>query len=168
MATPEAIELITLLEDQHTFASHALQGASREAINWKPASTPCDSLAGLAHHIVEVQRLWLDTVIGGEPVPAGLATAHQAEAESAEGLLAMMEDSLARSKARLESLAPEQYAEPRERRGRQVTVRWAAYHTLEHTALHVGHMQLTRQVYDEQAGLAKQAGGGGGAQDPDR
>jgi uncharacterized damage-inducible protein DinB len=166
MATPEAIELIKLLEDQHTFASHALQGASREALNWKPASTPCDSLAGLVHHIVEVQRLWLDTVIGGEPVPAGLATAHQAEADSAESLLAMMEDSLAKSKARLESLAPAQYDEPRERRGRQVTVRWAAYHTLEHTALHVGHMQLTRQVYDEQAGLARR--GAGGAPDPDR
>ena len=43
---------------------------------------------------------------------------------------------------------------------------WAAYHTLEHTALHVGHMQLTRQVYDEQAGLARR--GAGGAPDPDR
>jgi uncharacterized damage-inducible protein DinB len=168
MATAEAVELIRLLEDQHTFASHALQNASREAINWKPASTPCDSLAGLVHHIVEVQRLWLDTVIGGEPVPDGLATAHQAEAESAEALLALMEESLAKSKARLESLRPEQYDEPRERRGRQVTVRWAAYHTIEHTAMHVGHMQLTRQVYDDQAGLAKPAPGAGQDRSVDR
>jgi len=73
MATPEATEIIRLLEDQHTFAGHALQGASQEALNWKPASTPCDSLAGLVHHLVEVQRLWLDTVIDGEPVPPGLA-----------------------------------------------------------------------------------------------
>jgi uncharacterized damage-inducible protein DinB len=155
MATAEATELIRLLEDQHTYASHALQNASREAINWKPASTPCDSLAGLVHHIVEVQRLWLDTVIGGEPVPPGLATAHQAEADSAESLWALMVDSLAKSKARLESLTAEEYDELRTRRDRQVTVRWAAYHTLEHTAMHVGHMQLTRQVYDDQAGLAK-------------
>jgi len=38
-------------------------------------------------------------------------------------------------------------------------VRWAAYHTLEHTAMHGGHMQTTPQVYDEQAGKAKPRGG---------
>jgi uncharacterized damage-inducible protein DinB len=168
MATAEAVELIRLLEDQHTFASHALKGASREALNWKPASTPCDSLAGLVHHIVEVQRLWLDTVIGGEPVPPGLATAHQAEAANADELQALMDESLARSKARLESLTPAQFDEPRERRGRTLTVRWAAYHTLEHTALHVGHMQITRQVYNDMAGTARPRPAGSAAEDPDR
>lgn len=168
MATAEAVELIRLLEDQHEFASHALQGASREAINWKPAATPCDSLAGLVHHIVEVQRLWLDTVIGGEPVPDGLATAHQAEAESADQLQALMDESLVRSKARLESLELVRFDEERERRGRTVTVRWAAYHTLEHTAMHVGHMQITRQVYDNQAGRVKERPAASGTPDPDR
>lgn len=154
MPTSEAREIIRLLEDQHTFAHHALEGASPEAINWKPASTPCDSLAGLVHHIVEVQRLWLDTVIGGEPVPPGLATAHAATARSADELMRLLDESLEKSRARLESLAPEQFDEERERRGRTVTVRWAAYHTLEHTAMHVGHMQITRQVFDDQAGAA--------------
>ncbi len=153
MATSEANELIALLEDQHTFAGHAIQNTTAEALNWKPASTPSDSLAGLVHHVVEVQRLWLDTVIGGDPVPEGLATAHQAIADSSESLQRMMDESLVRSKARLESLTAAQMDETRERRGRTVTVRWAAYHTLEHTAMHVGHMQITRQVYDEQAGV---------------
>lgn len=163
--TSEANELIRLLGDQHTFAHHALEGASAEAVNWKPASTPCDSLAGLVHHIVEVQRLWLDTVIGGEPVPPGLATAHAATGQSGDELARLLDDSLAKSKARLESLAPSQLDEERERRGRTVTVRWAAYHTLEHTAMHVGHMQITRQVYDDQAGATPKRQGPGG---PDR
>lgn len=167
MATAEAVELIRLLEDQHTYARHALEGAGREAINWKPAATPCDSLAGLVHHIVEVQRLWLDTVAGGEPVPPGLATAHQATADGADELIALLDASLAKSRARLAALTPAQLDEPRERRGRTVTVRWAAYHTVEHTALHVGHMQLTRQVYDDQAGAARPRPAGGAA-DPDR
>lgn len=165
MATAEAVELIRLLEDQHTYAGHALQNAGQEALNWKPASTPCDSLAGLVRHIVAVQRLWLDAVIAGEPVPPELATAHAGTAETAEELQRLLDDSLARSKARLESLTTAQFDETRERRGRPITVRWAAYHTLEHTALHVGHMQLTRQVYDEQAGAARPRAGG--QQDPD-
>jgi uncharacterized damage-inducible protein DinB len=166
LATAEAVELIRLLEDQHTYAGHALHQASPEALNWKPATTPCDSLAGLVRHIVAVQRLWLDAVIAGEPVPPELATAHAATAESAEELQHLLDDSLARSRARLESLTPSQLDETRERRGRAITVRWAAYHTLEHTALHVGHMQITRQVFDEQAGAARQRVAGG-QQDPD-
>jgi uncharacterized damage-inducible protein DinB len=170
VATAEAVELIRLLEDQHTYAGHALQNAGKEALNWKPASTPCDSLAGLVRHIAAVQRLWLDAVIAGEAMPPDLATAHTATAENAAELQSLLDDSLARSRRRLESLTPEQLDEPRERRGRALTVRWAAYHTLEHTALHVGHMQLTRQVYDEQAGdeqagAARPAATGG--QDPD-
>ncbi len=165
MATTEAVELIRLLEDQHTYAGHAIQNASKEALNWKPASTPCDSLAGLVRHIVAVQRLWLDAVAAGEVVPPELATAHTATAESSEELQRLLDDSLARSRTRLESLTTEQFDEMRERRGRALTVRWAAYHTLEHTALHVGHMQLTRQVYDEQAGMARPRAAG--VQDPD-
>jgi len=165
MPTSEAKELIKLLEEQHTFAHHALEGASPDAINWKPATTPCDSLAGLVHHIVEVQRLWLDTVVGGEPVPPGLATAHAATAQSSDDLVRLMDESLAKSKTRLESLAAAQYDEERERRGRTMTVRWAAYHTLEHTAMHVGHMQITRQVYDEHAGKVPTRQGPAG---PDR
>ena len=167
MATAEATEVIRLLEDQHTFAGHALKGAGREALNWKPASTACDSLAGLVHHIVAVQRLWLDAVAGGEPVPPELATAHAATAESADELQRLLDESLSRSKARLEGLTPAQFDEQRERRGRPMTVRWAVYHTLEHTALHVGHMQLTRQVYDDQADVVRQPAQPGGG-DPDR
>ena len=167
MATPEATEIIRLLEDQHTFAGHALQGASLDALNWKPASTPCDSLAGLVHHIVEVQRLWLDTVIAGEPVPPGLAAAHAATAGSAAELQQLLDESLARSKARLESLPPSQYDEQRERRGRTMTVRWAVYHALEHTAMHVGHMQITRQVYDEQSSASAPRRGGPAVPDRD-
>src|SRR6185437_13274154 len=101
----------------------------------------------------------------GEPVPPELATAHAATAESAAELQQLLDDSLARSRARLESLTTVQLDEAREHRGRPITVRWAAYHTLEHTALHVGHMQLTRQVYDEQAGAARPSAAG--QQDPD-
>ncbi len=33
--------------------------------------------------------------------------------------------------------------------GRPVTVGWALLHALEHTALHLGHIQITRQMWDE-------------------
>ena len=157
MATQEAIELIKLLEDQHTFASHALQGADREALNWKPASTPCELLgrprpphrrgpAPLARH--RHRRRARSGRPGDRPSGRGRERRNPAGDDGG---------SAPKSKARLELLVAAQYDEQRERRGRQVTVRWAAYHTLEHTAMHVGHMQLTRQVYESKPASPSEA-----------
>jgi hypothetical protein len=38
------------------------------------------------------------------------------------------------------------------RNGREVTVAWALAHALKHTALHVGHIQITRQLWEQQKG----------------
>ena len=36
---------------------------------------------------------------------------------------------------------------PVEARGRIVPVRWAILHVIDHTALHLGHMQITYQLW---------------------
>jgi hypothetical protein len=36
------------------------------------------------------------------------------------------------------------------RNGREVTVGWALGHALKHTALHVGHLQIMRQLWEQQ------------------
>jgi hypothetical protein len=35
------------------------------------------------------------------------------------------------------------------RDGRKLTVAWALAHALEHTALHAGHMQIMRQLWEQ-------------------
>jgi hypothetical protein len=35
----------------------------------------------------------------------------------------------------------------RQARGREVPVRWCILHVVDHTALHLGHMQLTYQLW---------------------
>jgi hypothetical protein len=34
------------------------------------------------------------------------------------------------------------------REGREVTVAWALLHALEHATLHLGHIQITRQLWE--------------------
>jgi hypothetical protein len=38
----------------------------------------------------------------------------------------------------------------------EISVAWALLHALEHTALHVGHIQITRQLWDQFAAGNKQ------------
>ena len=40
-----------------------------------------------------------------------------------------------------------QMEEDRKYRDRTATVRWIILHVIEHTALHLGHMQITRQLW---------------------
>jgi len=43
------------------------------------------------------------------------------------------------------------------RDGCRVTVGWAPVHVVEHPAIHVGHIQLTRQLWDQGQGGARQS-----------
>jgi len=68
-------------------------------------------------------------------------------------LLTKLQIALNHSRAVLESLTladlEQERVSPRD--GRTFTVGWALSHALEHTALHTGHIQLTRQMWDNQS-----------------
>jgi hypothetical protein len=51
----------------------------------------------------------------------------------------------------LENISLQELGEKRisPRNGREVTVGWALCHALKHTALHAGHIQVTRQWWEE-------------------
>ncbi|MBE0411072.1 MAG: DUF664 domain-containing protein [Anaerolineales bacterium] len=51
----------------------------------------------------------------------------------------------------LENISLEELGEKRisPRHDREVTVGWALCHALKHTALHAGHIQVTRQWWEE-------------------
>ena len=48
------------------------------------------------------------------------------------------------------------------RDGRTFTVVWCLAHALEHTALHLGHIQVTRQLWDQGKNVSPQQVGGYG------
>ena len=45
-------------------------------------------------------------------------------------------------------LDPAELESTREVRGRTVPVRWCMLHVIDHTALHLGHMQITYQLWN--------------------
>jgi len=47
----------------------------------------------------------------------------------------------------LSALTEKQLEESRKWRERSVSLRWCILHAIEHYALHLGHMQLTRQLW---------------------
>ena len=63
-------------------------------------------------------------------------------------LVKRLNDSFAYIRSTLESLTVDNLAALRDFRGRERSVAWILGHALKHTAIHLGHIQLMRQLWE--------------------
>ncbi len=138
-----------LLEKTHDSIKAALAGLSPAALEWLPAPG-ANSMGVLVVHVAGAQRYWIGTVAGGGYYQRDRAAEFAARDFSEARLCALLDEALAESRAALAQLTAAQMDEIRTapRDGRQVTAAWAVLHALEHTALHAGHIQVTRDVWE--------------------
>ncbi len=153
-----------LLEHYFREARKLVEGLSTEQLNWKPLegdaqSEASNSLYGIALHIAFVS-MSIAANIAGQPPPdypemrngnSGLETV----GESPERAIELLNEAQTYVEDILNSITPEQLEEMRERHagnwvGEPKSVRWLLLHMLDHTALHVGHMEITHQFVVKQ------------------
>lgn len=127
----------------------ALTGLPAAALDWTPGPD-MNSLAVLVSHTAGAQRFWIGDVAGQESSNRVRASEFEATADNAGDLISLLEATLAHSHSVLERLTLDDLGEQRRLAdGRSLTVAWALLHALEHTALHTGHIELTRQLWDQ-------------------
>ena len=133
------------LEVLHRDLNHALEGLSAEALNWSPGPE-INSLAVLAAHTAGAERYWIGDVIARDDSHRDRDAEFRTRARSVEDIIARLDAALAYSRGVIDSLTSTDLEERRPAGGqREVTVGWALVHTLEHTGIHLGQMQLMRQ-----------------------
>lgn len=139
------------LETLHSSLTACIEGVSEEDLNWVP-DPGMNSLAVLVIHTARAERYWIGDVIG--QVPSGRIRAEEFETLEAtlEQLRSELNNALAHSHEVLSGLALTDLADerPSPTHERMVSVAWALAHALQHTALHVGHAEITRQLWDQQ------------------
>lgn len=146
---PFFADFLRLLEEKHADFVATFDGLPAEAVNWQPGEG-INSLAVLAVHKAGAERFWIGDVAMGEPLqrdrPGEFAT-RDFTAEQAQAKLAASFDY---ARAALERLTLADLSAPRvsPRNGLETTAGWAILHALEHTAMHAGHAQLTRQLWE--------------------
>jgi uncharacterized damage-inducible protein DinB len=141
-------EKISLLHGQ---IAAALQDLPQAALDWQPAEGT-NSLAVLAVHIAGSYLYWFTDVISQQTSGRDRAAEFLTRDLGAEAINARLDESLALTRQvleplRLEDLAAERYST---RDQRSYSVGYALLHILEHTALHLAHMQVTRQWWQAQ------------------
>jgi uncharacterized damage-inducible protein DinB len=140
------------LEELHEQALHAIESLPQGALDWKPGPD-MNSFCVLIVHLTGAERYWIGDVAGGEPSGRIREQEFQVVALDADTLEVRLSDSLSYAQGRLEKLTLQdlerECTSPRD--GRKFTIGWALMHALEHTALHVGQLQILRQWWEQRA-----------------
>lgn len=150
--------MLAILEDYlerlqalHVDIQRTIEGLPQVALEWVPGPD-MNSLCVLVVHAAGAERYWIGDVVGRDPSSRERASEFRVHGLDEAALKERLEDTLAHSRGVLEKLTLQELGAPRvsPRDGSEFTVAWCLAHTLEHTAIHLGHMQITRQLWDQQ------------------
>jgi len=143
------------LEELHLNIVQAFNGLPQAAMDWVPGES-MNSIDVLVVHLTGAERYWIGDVASGDVGAIDAIRDRAAEfrvtGNTAEMLHQRLDDTLSYARRALESLALPDLEQERTspRSGNKFTVSWALLHALEHTAIHVGHIQLTRQLWEQE------------------
>lgn len=148
---PELDSYLGMIEDLRAQVRDLIAALPPEALNWRPIEGreehATNSLAVLAVHIAGAERFWVGEVVGGLPPTRDRDAEFSVRAASAAEIVELLETTGARTRRVFSGLARADLEGVREARGRRIPVRWCILHAIDHTALHLGHMQLTLQLW---------------------
>ena len=147
----EAQHYLERIEDLRRQVRDMIAEMPAEALNWRPIEGSDDhatnSLAVIAAHVAGSEHFWIAEVIGGYPATRDRNAEFVTEVSSAAGLLQRLDTSGAETRLVLPSLTAAELDGSRQAGDKIVPVRWAILHVIDHTSLHLGHMQLTYQLW---------------------
>ncbi len=148
-----------ILSDSLDELRKALEGATADELNRRPAGEDTNGLAVLVTHALDSTRSWLSLAVDAPlPRPRSRRRVPGGGPGHRRAFMAWFESMAAECRG---LVGPDRTFDP----GREgtapwrtygsdepVTAAWALLHALEHLREHVGHAQLTRQLWDERPG----------------
>jgi uncharacterized damage-inducible protein DinB len=137
------------LGDLHDDCKLAIGGLPQDALDWKP-SPSMNSIGVLIIHLIGAERYWFGDFIMKEPSGRNRDQEFQTTGLDHLDLTHKLDDSLAYIQKSLDKLTIQELEEVRisPRDGRRFTIGWAIFHVLKHTALHLGHIEITRHMWE--------------------
>ena len=139
------------IEDLHGQIIDMVDGLPRDGLNFIPISLPqlqvSNSIAQLAVHAAGAEHFWIGEVIGGLPATRDRDSEFALRSKGPAYLIETLNSVLAETKSIFSKLTETELSKTYEVDEKMVPGRWAILHVIEHSALHLGHMQLTYQLW---------------------
>ena len=138
---------VAMAEEMVKYILNAVEGLPRPALNWKP-EPDMNSIAVLVSHLTGADRFWIGDVVDQTPSGRDREAEFKVNNIGLDALKNRLDESLGYVRKAVAKLSLADLAEKRvAREGQTVTVTWALLHTVEHSSLHLGHVEVTRQMW---------------------
>ena len=148
------------INDLRNQINQLITGCSTEALNWRPLQSNGDpneqsinSIAILCEHIAGAEDYWISEIIGNSPEIRNRIAEFLIIAQDKSELIKRLDKTNQRTSDVFKNLSNDALNEFRIVDGHEVHVRWGIVHVIDHTALHLGHMQITYQLYNKGVGI---------------
>jgi hypothetical protein len=155
MPDPTVSAAAEIFEESVEALQRAISGLPAEALNWRPAGEGTNPIAVLAAHAMGATHSWVAVALGA-PLPERDRDAEfRTVADDPTRLLARVDGVAEACRALLATTDAFDPAAMRTSHSRMssgefevVSGAWALIHALEHLREHMGHAQLTRQLWE--------------------
>jgi uncharacterized damage-inducible protein DinB len=151
---PFFVDYLSNLQELHDEIRKAIKGLPQEALDWN-FGTDTNSLSVLIVHLTGAERYWIGDVVADEPSGRDRDAEFKVRNMPEAALLQRLNTTENYLRKALETLSVQALDEKRisPRNGREITVSWALGHALKHTALHLGHIQIMRQLWEQKQSM---------------
>ena len=145
---PFFADLLDRFHELFTEVEKSLVDLPQEALDWKPAAD-MNSICVLIVHQTGSTRYWVGDVAMGDPSHRDREAEFHANGLDVKALKQRIQDVEAYLQSAFEKLGLQDLETLRttSRGDRKFSVAWALTHALEHTAIHLGHIQVMRQLW---------------------
>lgn len=148
---PFFADYLSLLQKCHNDIHAVLNNLPAEALDWEPGQE-MNSICVLVYHLTGAERYWIGDVAVGESSNRDRAAEFKVRGLGMDFLKKRLDDSFHYAASTLERLSLQDLDRPCASSKGECTVAWALLHALEHSTLHLGHLQITRQLWEKMAG----------------
>jgi len=139
------------LEDLRGQVLRLIADLPAQALNWRPIEGKDDhaanSLAVLAAHISGAEHFWIAEVVGGRAATRDREAEFVTVVDDAAELINLLEKTAQETREVFSNLSESDLNGTRQAKDRTVPVRWCILQVIDHTSLHLGHMQITYQLW---------------------
>jgi hypothetical protein len=134
----------------HGGIEQALDALPEEALDWKPGPE-MNTVSVLITHLTGAERFLIGDVVMGEPSNRNREAEFLAKGLGKNALIRRLGDTDAYIKGAFEkiSLADLETERMNPRHGKMVSTAWALLHALEHAGIHLGHIEMTVQLWQK-------------------
>jgi uncharacterized damage-inducible protein DinB len=139
------------IEDLHKQIVEMIDDLPREGLNYFPIVLPqmqvSNSIAILAMHVAGAEHHLIGEVVGGMPITRDRDVEFTVRVRNSAPLIDILNKTLAETKTVFSQLSEADLSKSFEIDEKTVQGRWAILHVVDHTALHLGQMQITYQLW---------------------